>query len=245
MKKNIVIACLVGIIIGLIIALAVVCIKENKKKDYDLGEVIKSENDYIIIKGNNTTQKIESTSLTVGDIIKQENNTTMVIKVPETTTQSVNENDIKTYFVGTYENVKNGSLKNNLKETFVTIVDFVFYDGEISGVHFSSLSNSAKLTILKYTLLIDSEIEKLIPNYKETIGDGYKNIKEKLIGEYMNSLSYVCSKNKDECAKFKLEFNELKEKVSITWVNIKDAFKMYANKTKNSLEEWYKIFKNS
>ena len=90
-----------------------------------------------------------------------------------------------------------------------------------------------------------SKINSYFPDYKQELGEKYNLAKDKLISEYMNSLTYVCSKNKNECETVKHEFNDLKRKISITWSNLKDAFKNGADKTKTSLEEWYKIFKNN
>ena len=83
------------------------------------------------------------------------------------------ENDVISYFqneensISTYQ--EGVTFKEKAKNTFVTIVDFIFYDKEIKGHTFKELSNSAKLQIIKIALSIDSKIEKYFPDYKETI----------------------------------------------------------------------------
>lgn len=250
MKKDVYVGVLVGVIIGLLIAIILILLSKGKKESYDYGEVIERENDYVYIKGNNTTTKITDESLQVGDIIKNENNTTTVITTTKETTKitKVSEEDIINAFKSDYEVISantNQSFKETAKDTFIKIVDFIFYDGTINGVTFKSLSTKTKITVIKYALLIDNKVDSVFPNYKNELGEKYQNIKTKLISEYMNSLAYVCSKNKNECDKLKDEFKELKGKISITWSNIKDAFKSGSTKVTTSLDEWYKIFKNS
>lgn len=74
--------------------------------------------------------------------------------------------------------------QNVLKNTFITLTDFIFYNGEIKGKTFNELTTTAKESVISLYEKIDSKIESKIPNYKETIKDTskktYKNIKEKL-----------------------------------------------------------------
>lgn len=249
MKDKIIIGVLSGIIVGFLIAIATMALLNNKKESFDIGEAIKRENDYVVIKGNNTTTKVEDSNINVGDIVKRENNTTTIIKTTSLVTTKVSETEIINVLASEYDSVfkKVGSVdfKESSKNLFIKIVDFIFYGTEINGVHFKDLTMKSKTTVIKYALLLDSKINSYFPDYKQELGEKYNLIKDKLISEYMNSLTYVCSKNKSECETLKHEFNDLKGKISITWSNLKDAFKNGADKTKTSLEEWYKIFKNN
>ena len=241
MKDKIIIGVLSGIILGFLIAIATMALFNNKKKSFDIGEAIKRENDYVVIKGNNTTTKVEDSNINVGDIVKRENNTTTIIKTTSLVTTKVSETEIINALASEYDSVskKVGSVdfKESSKNLFIKVVDFIFYGTEINGVHFKDLTMKSKMTVIKYALLLDSKINSYFPDYKQELGEKYNLIKDKLISEYMNSLAYVCSKNKNEC--------DLKGKISITWSNLKGAFKNGADKTKTSLEEWYKIFKNN
>ena len=249
MKDKIIIGVLSGIIVGFLIAIATMALLNNKKESFDIEEAIKRENDYVVIKGNNTTTKVEDSNINVGDIVKCENNTTTIIKTTSLVTTKVSETEIINALASEYDSVskKVGSVdfKESAKNLFIKIVDFIFYGTEINGVHFKDLTMKSKMTVIKYALLLDSKINSYFPDYKQELGEKYNLAKDKLISEYMNSLTYVCSKNKNECETVKHEFNDLKGKISITWSNLKDAFKNGANKTKTSLEEWYKIFKNN
>ena len=250
MKDKVIIGVLSGIIIGIFASFIFFASLTIKKDKFDIGEVVKQEDDFIVIKGNNTTTKTKATSINVGDIIKQENNTTTIIKTTTTTntTKSITESDIINTFSQDYDYVKSSTNLNEqgkIKSVFIKIVDFIFYDTDINGVHFKDLTTKGKMSVIKYALLIDGKINEYFPNYKDELGEKYQFVKDKLISEYMNSLTYVCSKNKDECDTLKGEFNELRKSISITWSNLKEAFKNGANKTKTTLEEWYKIFKNS
>lgn len=70
------------------------------------------------------------------------------------------------------ENVENA--KETAKGTFITIVDFIFYDSEINGVTFDELTDSGKQKVLEIANKIDTKIENKFPNYKETISDKTK-----------------------------------------------------------------------
>lgn len=247
MKKNIIIGILITIIIILLIVLInLLNIQDQKTPKYN--EVIKKDDQYVIIKENNTTKKIDNVDLNVGDIIKEEKETTKVIKNTTTTKKIIKEedvlNEIETYYMEIANN-EDISFKETAKNYFIKVVDFIFYNEPINGIYFKELKNKTKITILKTVLLMDNKIENIFPNYKEELNEKYQNIKENIIFEYMNSLTYISSKNQEECEKLKSEFNDIKKNISITWSNIKDAFLNNKEKAKNSIEEWYKIFKNS
>lgn len=77
------------------------------------------------------------------------------------------------------------TIKSESKEIFVTLVDFLFYDGEIKGVTYDELSDETKVKLLEIANNIDTKIEARIPGYKETIKDGagktYSYVSEKII----------------------------------------------------------------
>ena len=89
---------------------------------------------------------------------------------------SVNDKTIITYFNAVDKKVdetlkedKSEKAKDKLKGTFITIVDFIFYDSEIKGIKFNDLTNEAKQNILDTASMIDSKIMSKYPNYKEEI----------------------------------------------------------------------------
>ena len=58
-----------------------------------------------------------------------------------------------------------GSIASSVKSGFVTIIDFLFYDGTIKGYHFKDLTSSAKLKVLSMAMYFDNKIEEYFPGY--------------------------------------------------------------------------------
>ena len=145
---------------------------------------------------------------------------------------------------------KNEDTKSKLKGVFITLVDFVFYDGEIKGVTFNELTQEGKAEVLKMINIIDEKIENYFPGYKESISDkaskayskaseiiknGANNIKEfaqeKLGEEYYQEIIAA----KDELVLYtKNAFSLLGDFSSSLFNNVKDK-----------LSNWYENFKNN
>lgn len=116
------------------------------------------------------------------------------------------EEDVVNYFEKKYDEVNNNSwndVKDKAKEYFITIVDFIFYDGKIKGHTFNDLSSTAKLKIISIALKIDNKIEEYIPGYKETISSNgskiYNNVKEKLVTLYLDISTEICKNHENGC----------------------------------------------
>ena len=75
----------------------------------------------------------------------------------------------------TLKEEKSEKAKDKLKGTFITIVDFIFYDSEIKGIKFNDLTDGAKQNILDTAAMIDSKIMNKYPNYKEEISTKTKS----------------------------------------------------------------------
>ena len=153
------------------------------------------------------------------------------------------ENDVISYF----KNEENGistyqdgvTFKEKAKNTFVTIVDFIFYDKEVRGHTFKELSNSAKLQIIKVALSIDSKIEEYFPDYKETIKTKYDNLKGKLASLYLEATASLCdSVGIDTCNQAKEDFNTMKNSFGFTWDLVKELAVNGKNKVKDFYESW-------
>jgi len=176
------------------------------------------------------------------------NNTKTTSNINSSTTtkvSNISDEEVVSYIEKQYNDVSSDeeSLKTKAKSKFIEIVDFIFYDKEINGRTFSSLTTSAKAKVIYYALLLDSKIENIIPNYKETISSKYQDVKSKLIAEYMECVNGLCSKNEDTCDTVKEDFTTLKDKLKLTWSNIYDAFKYAYSTSKEHLVEWYETFK--
>ena len=158
-----------------------------------------------------------------------------------------NETDTVAYFTAldnqldAYE--QNKSLEKSLKENFITVVDFLFYNGTIKGKTFAELSTSAKIRILQVTFSIDEKIDKHFPGYKETISTTskkiYTNIKVKVLELYLEITTTACKDKQDICNLAKDGLRDLKANFSLTWDLIKEATSTGFIK----LKDWYEIWK--
>lgn len=144
--------------------------------------------------------------------------------------------------------------KESLKKTFITLTDFIFYDGTIKGKTFKELSSEAQEKVLELYEKLDSKIESVFPNYKEEIKDTstktYSKVKEKAkeLKETIKSI-YIERVGEDTYQK-EMEIIEntkdkLVEKASPIISDVKDKAKETYTKTKDKLDKWYKNFKES
>lgn len=222
----------------------------NTKSNYKVGDKI----DFIIkdieknsnpIKGEIVEINLISRDINFQIEDVQPNNETNN-KVVETT---YTETDVVAYLTNLDNNLTNYSEDSNIEDTlkkgFVTVIDFIFYDGTIKGKTFNELSNETKIKVLELALSIDKKIEKYFPNYKEEISTKSKNIytnaKNKTIELYLDITTKVCEDNEDTCETFKEGLNDLKENFNITWDNIKK----YSKEGTAKLKEWYEIWKEN
>ncbi len=237
----------------------------NKGEDYIIVEdenqneyYIPSENNQDIPIGSDVNAKVEEPVPNVTTPQKEETTpeepeekgeevpkTVTSNNVTVTNEKTENKNadaEVISYFEETDEAISNASLKDKAKEGFITIVDFLFYDGTIKGYTLDDLSGKAKLQILKIALSIDSKIEQYFPGYKETIssttGKIYTGIKSKIVESYLKITTKICNYDQDTCDQAKSDFQDMKKSFSITWNLIKDL----ASSGLENLKEWYEIF---
>lgn len=165
---------------------------------------------------------------------------------PTEETEMANENTTSDEVILTY--IKNADInytekeKNHLKNAFITIVDFLFYDGTINGVTKDEITTKTKLNVLTFALKLDQQIEKIIPNYKETIstktGHIYTNIKEKGVEMYLQITMKLCENNEPLCEDAKQGFHDMKTSFGISWNFIKNITQTGIN----NLKDWYEIY---
>lgn len=172
---------------------------------------------------------------------------------PNTNQETVTnqESDVVAYFEGlernidSHKNSNDETYREKIKNGFITIVDFLFYDSTIKGYTFSELTNEAKIKVLTLALKIDNKIDKYFPNYKNNIKNKMNNFKEKVAIIYLETTSKLCEKVGESSCKIAREnFREMKESFGFTWENIKNvATDSYSSLTK-ILKEWYQSIKN-
>ena len=171
------------------------------------------------------------------------------VKDNNTLVKAVSDDEIVAYFtefnnsLDTYK--ENSNIKEELKSKFITVVDFLFYDGEIKGKTFKELSDKAKLKVLQLSLSIDEKIDKHFPGYKEKISTTtkkvYTNVKAKVLEAYLNTTTKVCAEKTELCESAKNGLKDLKASFSLTW----DYIKEFSGITVTKLKEWYKIWKET
>mgnify|MGYP005782882979 CR=1 FL=1 len=193
-------------------------------------------------KTNNTSQESDTT--------KEESSNTQANSNNNNTNSNSNstvgsEDEVINYFKNLdneLDTSKNSSsITSSIKNGFVTIVDFLFYNEPIKGKTFSELSNSAKLSVLKLAVSIDQKVDSYFPGYKETLSDKYNNVKSKVVSKYLDITADICSKNESTCAAAKEGLSDLKKNFSITWSFIKDIAGTGASK----LKSWYEVWKDA
>lgn len=184
-----------------------------------------------------TSSSVTTITTSKKSTVTNSNKTTMNIT-------TISENELVAYVKDEYTNLdtNDASLKDKAKNTFITVVDFIFYDGEIKGRKFNELTGAAKAKIVYYALLLDSKIDSKWPNYKEELQTKYDDIKAKLLAKYMDITTSVCANNENLCTNLRGDFNLLKKSVSLTWDVLKNAFSYAYNKGTDALINWYEIF---
>ena len=104
-------------------------------------------------------------------------------------------------YVNKVESDADKGITDTLKSGFITVVDFLFYNGEIAGHTFNELSTSAKLEVLKAALWIDDKIDNVFPGYKETISNGankaYTSVKNLIVSTYLDITTSICENHSD------------------------------------------------
>lgn len=173
-----------------------------------------------------TTKKITSTTKTT---IRQ----TTSAKISKNTYKSADDSVLET----TSKMLKDKN-RNVIKENFIKIVDFIFYDSDINGYYFKDLTNGAKLKVIYYATMLDNLIDKEFPSYKENLSEMYNNTKAKLVKLYLEKSSEYCKDNENVCKQAKSDFTVLKKSLNITF----DFIKGLCQDGTQKLKEWYEIY---
>lgn len=153
----------------------------------------------------------------------------------------------------TLKNIEKSTRDENFKDkassTFISIVDFLFYDGTIKGISFDELTEKGKEKVLEISSKIDVKLEEKCPGYKEKISNstskayqkaskiikkGAKNINDFAKSALGDENYQAIIDAKDELAKYSKE--------ALNFVT--GAGSKVFNETKDKLNEWYQNFKN-
>lgn len=189
------------------------------------------------IESNSNIDNSTSNNVT-SEVVEYSSNDAVVINSLESSLNSINNGD-----------ASNKSFGDSAKGVFVSIVDFLFYDGEINGVTFDELTDKGKEQVLKLANKVDGAIESKIPGYKETISD--------TASKAFNKASEVIKSGANNLNNFARE--KLGEENYQSIIDAKDELVYYTknainflgdvggkafNSIKDKVSSWYQDFKN-
>lgn len=219
--------------------------KENNQVDLHAEDTeIKEEK----IKNSQVDLNNENTKAEEKNLNKEESSIKNYSKEDNIIIDEFNQVKDKVSDILNSENVNNA--KDKAKGIFISIVDFIFYDGEIKGVKFSELTEGGKQKVLEIADNIDSAICKKFPNYKEDISTITKNA-------YLKASSLI-KQGAHKISEFSKE--KLGEENYQTIISAKDDLVVYSksaaeivgnfsskvwNSAKEKLKNWYENFKNN
>ena len=162
--------------------------------------------------------------------------------------EKVSDDNLVQYVEDVNEEIDNVNDKNTLKNTFITLTDFIFYDGEIKGKKFSELKDDSKEEILVLYEKIDMKIESKFPNYKENISDSgkktYNNVKDK-VTELRDKFKTEHSDIYDQYEEGKNNMSDVYSEYEPYIEEGKEKSKEVYNKAKDKVSSWYKEYKES
>ena len=138
-----------------------------------------------------------------------------------------------------------------LRNTFITLTDFIFYGGEIKGKTFAELKEDSKEKVLDIYSKIDAKLEEKVPNYKEDLKEGYSDVKQmildlrdKIKSEYKDFVGeegydYQTQLYEDGKQNMKDVYEEYKPYID----SGKEKAKEYYESAKDYLNNWYQEYK--
>lgn len=253
-KKYIIISVIVGIVflamgvlIGLVYSNRDVIFKENNISNENNVPKNDLENDNIneikeetkgkeryeeVPKKNNETIKNEVTKPSLS------NKDNTIINEMDNTLNSINTESSSSNF------------SDKAKATFISIVDFLFYDGTIKGVTFNELTDAGKQKVLELANKIDVKLEEKAPGYKDKISSSTSSAYNKASEVIKNGASslnnFAKEKLGDENYNSIIDAKNELVKYSKNALNlVGSAGSKIFSSTKDKLNDWYQNFKNN
>lgn len=198
--------------------------------------------------------KDKSSSTLFTDITDASNEEEVVSYIEEV------EQKVMTY-VQSSNDQSDSSIRETLEDTFITLTDFIFYDGTIKGVTFDELTDLAKEKILTLYEEMDSAIEKHFPNYKENISStaerGYttvvskaKELKDSIVSKYKETVgedtyNNVVSTFEEDKNNFQDAYSPYVEKGKEIGSQAIEKGKEILDSASSKFDSWYQEFKES
>lgn len=239
---------------GFILVTSIGC--SNAKNQYDnyngnINNINSTSSIQVQTPTTNSTNNVQIQIPTSTTTYPSSNSTTLNDTITE------DDKEVISYFEKLKQNIKDildsetvENAEDKLKGTFITAVDFVFYDGEINGIKFDDLTEGAKQNILETISFIDDTIMIKFPNYKEEISSTVS-------GAY-NKASELIKNGANNVKEFSKE--KLGEQNYNAIIEVKDELVSYTkqaigvvggftgslwDKGKEKVKNWYEKFKGN
>lgn len=253
-KKYIIISVIVGIVflamgvlIGLVYSNRDVIFKENNISNEN--NVPKND-----LENENVNEIKEETKVKKRyEEVPKKNNETIKNEVTKPSLSNkdntiINEMDNTLNSINTESSSSNFSDK--AKATFISIVDFLFYDGIIKGVTFNELTDAGKQKVLELANKIDVKLEEKAPGYKDKISSSTSSAYNKASEVIKNGASslnnFAKEKLGDENYNSIIDAKNELVKYSKNALNlVGSAGSKIFSSTKDKLNDWYQNFKNN
>ena len=253
-KKYIIISVIVGIVflaMGVLIGLV-----------YSNRDVIFKDNN---ISNENNIPKNDLEKENVNEIKEETKGKERYEEVPKKNNETI-KNDITKPSLSNKDNTIINEMDNTLnsintessssnfsdkaKATFISIVDFLFYDGTIKGVTFNELTDAGKQKVLELANKIDVKLEEKAPGYKDKISSSTSNAYNKASEIIKNGASnlnnFAKEKLGDENYNSIIDAKDELVKYSKNALNlVGSAGSKLFSSTKDKLNDWYQNFKNN
>lgn len=253
-KKYIIISVIVGIVflamgmlIGLVYSNRDVIFKENNISNEN--NVPKND----LENGNANEIKEETKGKEIYEEVPKKNNETIKNDITKPSLSN-KDNTIINEMDNTLNSIDAESSSSNFsdkaKATFITIVDFLFYDGTIKGITFNELTDDGKQKVLEIANKIDVKLEEVSPGYKDKISSTTSNAYNKaseIIKSGASSLNnFAKEKLGDENYNSIIDAKDELVKYSKNALNlVGSAGSKLFSSTKDKLNDWYQNFKNN
>lgn len=252
-KKYIIISVIVGIVflamgvlIGLVYSNRDVIFKDNISNENNV-----PKND---LENDNINEiKEETKGKERYEEVPKKNNETIKNEVTKPSLSNkdntiINEMDNTLNSINTESSSSNFSDK--AKATFISIVDFLFYDGTIKGVTFNELTDAGKQKVLEIANKIDVKLEEKAPGYKDKISSSTSSAYNKASEVIKNGASslnnFAKEKLGDENYNSIIDAKNELVKYSKNALNlVGSAGSKIFSSTKDKLNDWYQNFKNN
>ncbi|MDD6224269.1 MAG: hypothetical protein PUB18_04630 [bacterium] len=133
------------------------------------------------------------------------------------------------------------TMREKVKNSFISIIDFIFYDKKIKEYTFHELTTTVKLKVIQLALTMDRKIEEYFPDYKESIKGKYDRIQGRIAVKYLEITASLCDKaSSDTCQQAKKDFSNLKENFGLTWGLMEELTTSSKNKMKDFYENEFR-----